>query len=462
MLGTNKPRYRIQDGLALLVLAAGQCMATSADETIAGFRHTQVLSLPDLAKEQLVALPLPDSVYDGTTADFADLRVFNDNVEIPHLIRKQRELIVETVEKRRQAKISDLEKLEDNSIELLVQVPKDTGPVNGISLETPLRDYERSISVYGRPGLEADWETLADQARVYDYSRFADVRSNTITFASGEYSELKLLVEAATDVQISRLKTMSRVVSESADDKHTETEMQLRRPFAISAVHVLIPQTRTLLQSDVLRDYEPVALEITSDKENSNREIVSIKTRRQPITRLRIECATQNFRRTVRLKTKADNRQRHLASDVIWNLDYHNIREQDRTLECPETRSPHLRLEILNGDNPPIDVTNVKMRGPSYELVFLARPKTSYALFYGNPDAAKPKYDIQTLKRLLDETESEPVLATALSHQPNPARVPPKQPWLSGPAFFFGVIFIMIVVLGAALVSAAGKTPDKQ
>ena len=70
-------------------------------------------------------------------------------------------------------------------------------------------------------------------------------------------------------------------------------------------------------------------------------------------------------------------------------------------------RSDTLFLETDNGDNSPIDLHGFRGDYPVTRVVFKAAPDSTQPIwiYYGNPDAASPRYDVALIADQLFRTE---------------------------------------------------------
>lgn len=410
--------------------------------------------MPELSREQLAAVPFDAAVYEAASSEYRDVRVLQDGtVEVPRLIRRQVKTAETSIEKRHRAHIVDLVKKADNSIELIVRVPKDVGEVSGLTLETPLRNYERSISITS--GGEGRQVALAQSKILYDYSRFADVRNNTVRFAPGNYDELEVHIHAVTDVQTARLLELKQTFSAEQPAERTETKTLERRYFRVDAVYLLTEHKREEIESSVEQPYNAARVEIQT-LPSGNNEIL-IETFRQPLTKIRIRTDSRNFRRPVVVEAGKKDAARLLKRGTLYDLSYRDLQEQNVTIEIPETRAAHLRLEISNGDSPPISIKGVDLEGHVYEAVFLAEPDADYRLYYGRTESPAPAYDTTTISRLLEEGY-EPETAQLQQRRDNPDYKPSSTTnFFNSKTFFIIVVAGMVVALALALYKA-GKT----
>ncbi len=102
-------------------------------------------------------------------------------------------------------------------------------------------------------------------------------------------------------------------------------------------------------------------------------------------------------------------------------------------------------LEAHNGDNPPIELEKFQVFYPATRVLFKAQPTDALLLYYGNPQAASPRYDLSLVAgQLLAADQAEAALA---------AEEQLKKSWSEdhrpgkGGIVFWGILAVVVVVL---------------
>jgi hypothetical protein len=70
--------------------------------------------------------------------------------------------------------------------------------------------------------------------------------------------------------------------------------------------------------------------------------------------------------------------------------------ESENTLRF-ERPSSHLRLKILNQDNPPLEIQGVEIAWVRRNLYFVPEPDRTYELYVGSDAATQPRYELTKL-----------------------------------------------------------------
>lgn len=438
----------------LFLVANGSANAAKGD--FSNYAYYREIQTPDANRDQLVAVTLDKEVYANCRLDYADLRVVRDTEsEVPRLIRRRVKTKEAMVDKEHSARISNLRKGSENRVDLVVRIPANIEMIAGLALKTPLRNYERSVNVYGRTANDEHWHSLASDKMLYDYSRFADVRHNKVYFEAGNYRELKIEINEVTDTQASRLMKLQETFTGQKVRERTETQMLERRPFRVDSVAVITQHKRERITDNVIKTYTAKSVRFEIDNKGANTALID--TFRQPLTRLQIATPTHNFSRPALVKVIEPKPVQVLARDDLYDLSYGNLSEQDLRIDWSETRAVRLRLEIPNADNPPLEITGIELQGNVYEVVFLARPGAVYRLYYGREVTDRPQYDQTAIKRLLDKGFA-PRPGQLTAHRTNPAYSPSTRSILNSKIFFISVVAVMIAGLALALYSAAKRS----
>jgi hypothetical protein len=173
---------------------------------------------------------------------------------------------------------------------------------------------------------------------------------------------------------------------------------------------------------------------------------------------LTLETSDRNFSRHAvveAMQVRSPHGRLRVGEATLSRIDFKTLQRADLTIEFPETRSRSYRIVIDDRDSPPLTITGVRAEGNEYELVFLATPGNAYRLEYGRAVAAE-SHDTAAISELL-----------RASFQPTPVtlgeRVLVDQPaepgdrvskFLNNRLLIFGVIGLLVVVLGWGLFSA--------
>jgi hypothetical protein len=185
-----------------------------------------------------------------------------------------------------------------------------------------------------------------------------------------------------------------------------------------------------------------------------------------PITRLVCTSSSPLFHRQVRLwEEVTDERGDKFASELgsaTWDQTP-NSPKRDLVIELNRPKSDTLFLETDNGDNPTIELRDFRGYYPVTHVVFKATPDPAQPvwLYYGNLDAAAPRYDLTLVAGELLKAERSTVTAGAEENlSPTPSFAGQT---LTGSTryIFWGALALVVIVLLAIMSRFLPKTQQQ-
>jgi hypothetical protein len=188
-----------------------------------------------------------------------------------------------------------------------------------------------------------------------------------------------------------------------------------------------------------------------SDKKDPtiSRWIIKLPRSSLPIARLNCTARTPLFQRVMTLyeelsDDRGDKYRRPLGG-ASWVQMPGQTRKQFTLPLDASPNSDTVVLEMHNGDNPPIELEAFQAFYPATRVLFKAQSAEELLLYYGNPQAASPHYDLSLVaSQLLAADQAEPSLA---------AEEQLKKSWGEGyhPGkggfVFWGILGVVVVVL---------------
>jgi len=324
----------------------------------------------------------PQQLGDITSkTPFADLRVVTDRKEeVPWQIVSMKP------EKRKEelaARMRNLSRTEKGETWLVLLVDREEAPVNAVEIITPDVDFSRQVQVLGSPDGKT-WNTLRKDGVIFDTTRGEKFHYTRITFPQASFRNLALKI-ADGDAQPLRI-TNVKVLLESDSQGQTYK------------IHGAIEKT-----------------EISASRKESS--IVVRMNTVFPLDRLIIDTAERNFQRSVEVQIKRGAGDwKRWAQGVIFNFDTPAMHESQLGIDIPEVAAGEFRLVFRNLDSPPLSVANINGEGYRRLLVFKQQAGRNLYLFWGNPVAQQPQYDLAGLvaKQSPDE------IPTVFLGQPHP------------------------------------------
>lgn len=169
-----------------------------------------------------------------------------------------------------------------------------------------------------------------------------------------------------------------------------------------------------------------------------------------PLTRLSCVAATPLFQRDLRLYEQVTDDRGQEAENNLGEASWtqtpdRKTREFNLALDqSPQTAS--LILDTDNGDNPPLQLEQFKFFYPATRILFKAAPGEDLSLYYGNANAAPPRYDLSLVAGQLLAAEKN---AASLADEESLTRPSWHETEINGNGnyVFWGVLGLVVVVL---------------
>jgi hypothetical protein len=167
----------------------------------------------------------------------------------------------------------------------------------------------------------------------------------------------------------------------------------------------------------------------------------------------------ENFSRLVEIQGSNDGKEwrRHLQSD-FYRFRTPKYAVEKKTFQFPEARHRYVKVIIYNHDDPPLQLQGMEVQGSDKELIFQAQPDQAIWLYYGNPQAVPPRYDIDKTKNYLNlENLSRASLAKETANR-NFDSKRLQGPWTEAhPALYRGALILLVLSLGTYILRLLTK-----
>ncbi|NMC28321.1 MAG: hypothetical protein GYA42_09290 [Syntrophomonadaceae bacterium] len=170
------------------------------------------------------------------------------------------------------------------------------------------------------------------------------------------------------------------------------------------------------------------------------------------VTEVEIRASDRNYDRNITITTSAKaevkGQEELLASERIIAYDWNNYNLAKDRVNVYHFSRRYLIISILNQDSPALDIKGISVYGAApYVLAELAAPSI---LWYGNPQANAPIYDLRQFADLISKTDL-PVQNIG-PQQSNPAYQPPVVPWTERNKWLLDATIVLVAAGLAALI----------
>ena len=410
----------------------------------------------------IAMINLNNALYGAAQTDLRDLRLaVNGSNEVPYLVKRG---VIMKEWQGRLPQASDVVSLDtptNGSLDVIVVLTGSEPRANGITIETPLKDFERTVTVYSGND-RTRWQPLVENAVIFDYSRYLDFSNHDIPFPESVRCRfLKLEIRPVTDEQQSSLKRITRETRGGSIISEQESTIVKDRPFRIDRIRAWRTTTVRAARMERKTDYPVAGWTVSNDIENQV-TVLNITTEHAPLTGFILDAADVNFSRAVELQVPVSRKDvpgkeywRTITDTTVSDIRIGSFVQQNLKISFPEQRRERYRIFIHNHDNPVLAVQDVRAEGSLYRLYFLPQPGREYTVYSGNQDAPAPRYDTAALEQGLQQGVETAVWTTD-PVVTNPVYVPavPKTHtlnWMENKVMLWITIGVMIIGLGIAI-----------
>src|SRR5262245_31293976 len=368
--------------LARLLLAsvvAGHSLAATFSE----WQQRQLIEVP---APGLVRIALAPATLDALRPALEDLRLADSTgTEVPFLIERPAPQPAPVL-----AAKSFKPALRGMATVLELETGSDV-PINGVTLETPEREFLKAVRVEGSQ----------------DGSRFTTLAEGIPIFRQGGAGELSVQIPSG-------LWTRLRL---TLDDRRSA-------PVAFTGA-------RWHAAEGVVAPAEPVAVTVKSREEvdTDTRLVLDLGAANLTLAGIDIETMEDLFQREIAVRVPElageEIREVEMARGFIYAVDASNLAQvRKATLALDrQVRSRELILVIRNLDSPPLALSGVRASRRPVFLLFQARQADPHTLYAGNSQCAAPRYDLSGLAAQLKNAQTATIAPGRVV--PNPEYRPP-------------------------------------
>ena len=375
-------------------------LAATAAPTAASFPFVKSLAPPSEARGAVACVVLDAEVFERLDERMGNIRLVDENGrETPFCIRKLHVIQSFTREFKFQPETLSFTELPDNRFEVIFKRRPIQPEPAALEITTPLFNFEKVVTV--QSGVDGrNWTTPAAPEKIYDYSRYLNVRKTRVSVPPGAGPYYRLEVSNVNEVHDSPLVEIITRSGRDPERSRTEASAFWRVPFRIDDL-TLIQVEENVREDRPQRATNALTIESVVQDDAIRSTLAAAAAGGRPVLSLTLEVKDRNFSREVVVEGRASgetNSWRQVARGVIRSFEAGREKQRDITITLPSEQRFHAyRLVIHNGDNPPLDITGIAAEESVYGLQFFPRPGSAYTLLYGAKGVAAPNYDVATV-----------------------------------------------------------------
>jgi uncharacterized protein DUF3999 len=418
-------------GAALLAVFAVLAAATPLPAPWKHWHYSRAIALapPDAAAAtttaagQLAAVVVPPALYAHAQTRLADLRVIDDQgTEVPFVI----------FQRLGSSKSSALPTtLRENSFSAgaFTQLVLDAGAHapfhNTVRIETGETDFIEWVQV-----------EASDDGHVW---RMVEERAPIFRFRKNAHEGTQLVHYSENNAQFLRVRILD------GDKK-----------FPVSGAQILLETTEPA-------ERVPLEMALVADaKQPSGRSVWSAElgAAMPLVTEVRFNVeAPPEFIRSVDISSSADGKDwGSLRNAEIYRYRRADAQQQELTVMISDAweQSRFLRVEIVNGNDAPLDTAAPRLYITPQHIVFKQRPGRSYRLIYGQEREERAQYD---LGRRVNAAQMGAAVDGQLGPEEANADWVDPRPWTeTHDIFLWLVLVVAVMMIGYAAVRSLRKS----
>lgn len=316
-------------------------------------------------------LILPEAVFGKLNPNLSDLRIYGitaktDTIEAPYLL----EILSDKIKKTK-VSFDIINKTKSDKGYYFTFHLNSEASINQIELDFKEENFDWQVELQGSQN-QQEWFTILEDYRILSIkNETTDFKFTKLIFPEAKYDYFRLLVKHKEQPQLQSAQLLKHVVHSGSDIK-----------------------------------YNIKKIETKDDKQNKSTEIKVELEHAVPLSHLSVNVSnTFDYYRPIQIEYLADS----IKTEKGWKYRYQII--SNATLNSLEsdgfsfqnTVAKYLKINIFNGDNQPLSIEGVSVKGYTYQLIARFTEPADYMLVYGNPSASQPNYDINKFRSKIPE-----------------------------------------------------------
>lgn len=416
--------------IAFAGLAFGGAETARADFSPSDWQFMRPIDAPSTSGFVKASLPTDISWTARDGQGFSDIRVIDgQGNEVAYLLERGQT----TAGPVTQARLIGLGTRSDQSVAAIADLGK-SGVVHSrldLAIDPRAPRFQRQVSVYASDSLlsidDPHWSLVASNGFIYritDASSGSVLGKYSVEFPANASRYLKFVIASGAEGAVDAIGA-----SASGDSTSVSSSVVASLPASVS--------------SDAVRKVTDVVVDLGAPGRLSDAATLSVGSSDVDYIRRVVVHASDSL---------ATSSWRYAGEGSISRVSTNIFKGESGAVTYPEQRARYLKLSIVNDDNPPLSVSSsVAVSMPVLSLVFQARPGSSYTLYYGNPSARQPEYDMSGLSSYIDRN-SLPI-ATIGAESANASYIAPKPyaaPYTESHAWVLdSVLALLVLIIGA-------------
>lgn len=404
--------------LVVISLVFGSARFAAADFDATHWQYRSKISGGSLEKEGFVVLEIPSELFSYLKSDLSDLRIVNEDGEVPYVAAAERE--IESFDYI-SAQMFNLSSLRGESTTFIVDIGSSGIFHNSVTILTTSENFRRIVEIQGSND-QNSWRTLNPRGQIFDYT-VKDIKPVSVKDTRVYYPD-------------STFRYLLVKIYDQGED-----------PLKIQGVRV----TRKVSVPARELSYSPL-LEISENlKDRTTDVVLDLGVRGIPHRRGRLMTSSVNFSRAIAIYDSDDKINWRLLTHVYtFVVNTPQFSGSNLDFGYPESNRRYLKFSIINRDDRPILIQNLTLFGVLRRLLFNFNPSKAYFLYLSYPDARRPQYDIEKISQYIDTSTLHRVSAGPPEENTSYVPTEPIKPPLTERSPYVLPILLGVVVAALA------------
>jgi hypothetical protein len=387
------------------------------------WHYSRAIELAPAGVEQLAGVVAPPDLYTHTDIGLADLRMIDDQgTEVPYVIFQR-------LGSSKSSALSTTLRENSFSAGAFTQLVLDAGAHapfhNEVRIETGATDFIEWVQVEASDDGHV-WRMVQERAPIFRFRKNAHEGTQLVHYSENNAQYLRLRI----------LDGENRFLVSGAEILHQTTEPAELVPLEIGMItEGKQPAGRSVWSAD-LGAAVPLVTEVRFDVN-----------------------APPEFIRSVNISSSGDGKDWNpLQRAEIYRYQWGEAQQEQLAVMVSTRwgRSRYLRVEIVNGNDAPLDVAAPKVYITPQRIAFEQQPGRSYRLIYGQERAEGAQYD---LGRRVNAAQMAAAVTGQLGPEEMNADWVDPRPWTeTHDIFLWLVLLVAVMLIGYAAVRSLRKS----
>lgn len=369
------------------------------------------------------SITIPDAVFGKVNRSLSDLRIFgitknNDTIEAPYILKINDDKL-----SQEQQSFEILNTSKTSKGHYVTFKVNELAIINNIQLSFTNRNFDWILDLEGSQN-QTEWFTVLEDYRILSIKNESSEYSFTkLVFPDARYQYYRVLIKSDTQPKLEKAQIFKQTLIEG-DYKIYQTQ-------------------RTEISNDAAKKVTIINFELEH---------------KVPVQYMKINVnADYDYSRQVAIEYLADS----VNTEKGWRYNYKSIDTDYLTpyednVSKFNTVAQKFRVTIYNGDNQPLNIESIVVKGFTYELLARFNEPANYVLAYGNTQAPQANYDIAQFKNNIPQQLQPLILGAAVAIEKKDKEI--TSPLFENELWLWVIMGIVILLLGGFTLKMLQKT----